>query len=338
MMGDTYYIRSSGSLWRVLFALAAIGLTMAGLVTGNADLYWWAILPTAFFMSCTIGKVLPFRLSLTEVGCDLPDSDGVIEYGQIQGLTIANWCCPTDATVPAGRLMIYHDNGVLSIPRNSGVDTLALYRFLVEQAAQCSSRTSAPNSDLREFWQSQVDAFGSDRVRAYGPRNDIGPVDGNWREMLMAGVPLGLTSIPWLVHGQLHPNPDAMALGGLFAAVLGIVLTVIGLAMLSRPFKLPNWQASSFVFGPKGIGLIQGKHSGTMSWGELKDIRFGPPGKLKFVQRLLPRSLTLEVSGAQIVILDIYDRPLAVIHRELMSLWKPPLDSDFIDPDDIISD
>lgn len=86
-----------------------------------------------------------------------------------------------------------------------------------------------------------------------------------------------------------------------------------------------NWlrrQKASLVIGPRGLALAQGPIEGHMVWDELKDVRFRPPGGSFQPENATPRGIELRFAGATVIIPDIYDPPLHVIHERIMGYWK----------------
>ena len=79
---------------------------------------------------------------------------------------------------------------------------------------------------------------------------------------------------------------------------------------------------------PVGIALRQGDVGGKLRWDELKDLKLeGSVGTGSFAlssHSNVLLGIQLEVEGATIVIVDIYARPLAVIHAALRNYWRGP--------------
>ena len=67
--------------------------------------------------------------------------------------------------------------------------------------------------------------------------------------------------------------------------------------------------------------MVQGDIQGEVRWPELLEIRFNarPRGLNLGNQRAMLPGIRLWVKGAEIVIADIYDRPLCVIYNRILA-------------------
>jgi hypothetical protein len=85
-----------------------------------------------------------------------------------------------------------------------------------------------------------------------------------------------------------------------------------------------NWREASLVIGPLGLAVVQGDLKGEMRWGELRQLHMKAPRFAAYANRMkLGPGIRLVVEGATIVIADLYDRPLRVIHQRIMDYWRP---------------
>jgi hypothetical protein len=106
----------------------------------------------------------------------------------------------------------------------------------------------------------------------------------------------------------------------LVAGTLG-TLFVLYRRVLRVPSKL---RRASLVISPKGIALAQADLKGQMSWDEVREIKFvrHTTGKHALFGGLGGHGIVLTVPGAMIVIPDIYDRPLPLIHQLMLYYWS----------------
>src|SRR5262249_38740617 len=130
--------------------------------------------------------------------------------------------------------------------------------------------------------------------------------------------------VVWIVVGSsLGKDFEALIGFGSMMVFLGLIFTI---AFFFRPRsrRLRNWQDSGLVIGPIGLALVQGATRGELRWDELRKIQY--PNKPQFfTHSYSDRNLYgigLVVEGATIVIADVYDKPLEVIHRRLLALWE----------------
>src|SRR5262249_29679886 len=133
-----------------------------------------------------------------------------------------------------------------------------------------------------------------------------------------------LAGLIWLVAGIALPKNGEpwIALGILVAFFAGIF--ALAFRFEGADPQIPNWRRSGLVISPVGLAMIQGDMRGELRWAELRDIRFGAkPGFLSFeFSSATPRGIQLVVEGATIIIANIYDRPLALIHERLRDYWQ----------------
>ena len=105
--------------------------------------------------------------------------------------------------------------------------------------------------------------------------------------------------------------------GGLMTAVVCGLLLLATLARPSPPLKIKNSRTASLIISPLGIALSQGDVQGQLRWSELRD--------MKLVKGLGRTAVVrLDVSGAYIVIADVYDAPLSTIFGQMRGYWKQP--------------
>jgi len=69
------------------------------------------------------------------------------------------------------------------------------------------------------------------------------------------------------------------------------------------------------------MAMVQGGIQGEVRWPELLEIRFNakPRGLSLSNQRAMLPGILLRVKGADILIADIYDRPLYVIYNRILA-------------------
>jgi hypothetical protein len=77
------------------------------------------------------------------------------------------------------------------------------------------------------------------------------------------------------------------------------------------------------VICPDGLALVQGDLTGELRWDEVRDVKM-PTARagLQMSSGIPGPAIVLKVAGAAIPILDVYDRPLPVIHQLLSHYWK----------------
>jgi hypothetical protein len=68
------------------------------------------------------------------------------------------------------------------------------------------------------------------------------------------------------------------------------------------------------------LALAQGKLHGALAWDEVLGVRDTKRSKVFLDNSTTPRGIVLKVAGANVVIQDVYDRPLGVIHDLIVEL------------------
>jgi hypothetical protein len=130
-----------------------------------------------------------------------------------------------------------------------------------------------------------------------------------------------LTGVAWSAIGFSDFVDTGWGAAGILCILLGAALYASSLAEI-QPAGLTtkNWKDASLVIGPQGMAMVQGDIQGEVRWPEVLEIRFPakPRGFLFAYQNALP-GILLRVKGANILIADIYDRPLYVIHNRILA-------------------
>ena len=125
----------------------------------------------------------------------------------------------------------------------------------------------------------------------------------------------------WSVIGFSGIGETAPGLGGVVVVLVGAGLYAASFAdALAADPALRNWKNASLVIGPQGMAMVQGTIQGEVRWPELLDIRFqSKPRGFTIGSSSAIHGILLRVKGANIVIADIYDRPLYVIHNRILA-------------------
>jgi hypothetical protein len=80
---------------------------------------------------------------------------------------------------------------------------------------------------------------------------------------------------------------------------------------------------ASLVISPSGLAMPQGDMKGRMYWGELRDSRLSRGiESFRFGGASGPAGIHLIVEGAEILVADIYDRPLPLIYGRIRRYWQ----------------
>lgn len=298
---------------------------------------WWGLFFTAL-AACTLGffglsgagpyMTLPFVLlavvcygtparrfrgRLTSEGliAERPIADQV-PFAEVIELYTVGRCRRSAENPPWRELHVRGGNSLTGIPQRQGAPRVLLEWLL----ARVGWSTQQPiDARLREYWQSQIDTFGPERVFAFAPRIDA-PQAANLRRMLVI--------LTLLVSGVLTTRLTREGIGGLICLSLTcglVVLIVVGLINALRNL-LPR--DTFLVVGPAGLAVAQGHITGALRWSEVRGVR---PGRVTGTLsgwrpvRHVP-GLRIAVDGASVDLPDAFDRPLPAIQRVIELLWR----------------
>jgi hypothetical protein len=194
-----------------------------------------------------------------------------------------------------------------------------VFLFLKDYLTPCGARDVNPA--LADYLQQQISTFGADKVWSYRARAHLGSRSST---MAVCGGVIAVTGLAWILTTVLGRTFDAWAIAGSGALLLGLVLLAGAVANpRARAPAVKKWRESGLVIGPAGMALIQGELKGELKWAEVKDVRYQPkPRKFRLTTDPPLLGIVLVLEGAKIAIVNIYDRPLRVIHERILQYWR----------------
>lgn len=303
-------------LWGLLFLLLVAGALVFPTVLSIA----WCLLPLSWLIAAILGRPRRFQAEFTELEMILADGTEV-PYLAIQGLTL-NGASPSPETarLKPGKIVLFHNRGALQIPRNSDPPILDVYRFLWQFVSFPALHPPLP--ELEPWYREQVLKFGSDQVATFMNRFKFD--DFRLGSAIRLGAILSaVVGAVWIVIGMLSGLASLLPAQGI---VLIVVSFLVFLASFADGFgnrQLVN-SKSMLIVSPGGLGLKQALLQGTMEWRELLDVKL-KMGKGSFRLSRNGSSIRLKVAGAEIQILDIYDRPLSFIYEQIENCRRVPV-------------
>jgi hypothetical protein len=323
MIGQTIQSKPRSPVGAVLFLLLGGGLIGLGVVQKNPH---WAIgsaMPLAISVALWVSRPRAFAAHFTETTLEVMDPPLSIPYETIDGLRAKGRSTNPDKNGPRSYPMhLHHHDGILQIPARLNVHSDDVYRFLLGQFSLSGSRDV--NEALRPFLTQQEEQFGADHVWSYTARKHLGT--GFILETgraVSAGV--FLSGLVWIGAGFLGKDYQPWFGGAFMACLFGaLFFLAFWLGARHRPPRLRTWRSASLVIAPVGIAMVQGGVKGQMRWDELKNVTLKAP-RFSYQNSQLDAGpgIRLGVEGATIVIGDLYDRPLAIIHRRILEYWRP---------------
>ncbi len=319
MIGER--LESIGHLPRSALSLLAvgIGLLIAGLLSGINGVAIGAALPLLLGTSLWLfGQEPPLTARVREDGLEVENAGPpiLVPYVSIQNITVAGRLAdPARIRKDSCSITVVHDDGLLEIPSRLNFPSHEVYRFLAERVPDSGGRDV--NAVLAEFLDSQERSFGRDRVRTFcAASRRLTGTRRAYRAFLIGVIVAGAA---WTAFGFSGWVETAWGAAGIVCVFVGALLYAASFGEGVRAIK--NWRNASLVIGAEGLAMVQGDIQGVVRWPELLEIRFNakPHGLNIFNERAMLPGILLRVKGADIVIADIYDRPLFVIYNRILA-------------------
>jgi hypothetical protein len=303
----------------VVFALlAAAGFTLAA---ATQSLHWAlaATLPLMLAGAVALTGPPAFSGRLTSEGLEIGDGPSLIPFGHIQGLwSNGKIMRPEQMKRQRFTIDLAHLDGILRIPPPHHVRSSDLYRFLYEQLSASGSRSVNP--EMLSYLQQQEGDFGADRVFTYVARHYHPGRLGQSRRLAVVGAFLA-TGLVWAVVGFSFKGGEAW---GVFGCMMAFLSLLFGLLFWNdarqAPGRIKNWRQSSLILSPVGLAMIQGEVRGEMRWDELRDVKLKAESAM--FSTSVGQGIILRVEGADLVIHDLYDRPLPLIQKQIRLFWR----------------
>jgi len=310
--------------WDVLvFVVMGVPFLAFAILVPNYELAVAACLPLLIALALAGRRERLLRFELTETAIEVHDPPQTIPYESLESLIALARPGDPDKSGPRHYpIDVVHEDGTLHIPSLLNVPSDKVFSFLLLTFSLSGSAHANPA--LRDYLDEQTNTFGPDRVWCYRARSTLGtraPGKG-----MAVSLGILLAGIVWVVVG-IAVKLGGWIAGGIFVAILGLILLLVGRSQSSRPHsrRIKTWQKAGLVISPVGIALIQGDLKGEMRWDELRDMKLKtPPHSFQYGHNPFGWGILLSFEGAQISIADIYDRPLPLIYKQMRDYWRGP--------------
>jgi len=320
MIGQRVESRHGIPWGAVLLLMAGLGLGGVALAIGSSELAVGAVLPLALGGSFwLLGLERPFTATFHEEGLEIEGTPGLVPYASLQSVWAAGRSPePADFRKRSCTLQVRHDRGWLRIPARLTVPSSAVYRFLTDRVPRNGSREVNPV--LAEYLERQERYFGPENVWTFRATSHRASGE-RLRGLRVFSVGLFVTGVAWMAFGFSGFGGTEWGLAGIFATALAAMFFSASFTdTMSAGRVVKNWRQSSLVIGPQGMAMVQGDVQGEVHWSELLDVRTGARHRnfaLSYQAAL--HGILLKVKGANILIADIYDRPLYVIYDRILA-------------------
>lgn len=302
------------------FALIGIGLFAGGVLQSNRHLMIAAALPMAIALGIELGRARAVTLILEEEGVSFPDLNQWMDYDDVQSVIVGGVARSASDLKLRGVLVLSTNELRIDVPERGDVPRGELYRELLERIPAATG--SQLEGSLQAFQQQETEAFGPQRVFAFRVRERVHakprrPDQLVWPLML-------LVAIVWVVIGALGREYEAWVAGGVVCGIGALVGW--GLSVAGGRVGAPRWKFSlqeGLVVAPTGIALRLGESKGKLRWDELLALKLRS-GTRHFALSHGPTGIVLTVKGAEILVPDVFERPLGVIFRQMEHYWRGP--------------
>jgi hypothetical protein len=243
-----------------------------------------------------------------------------VAYEDVFGITVGGreYVSGTSA-LPAKPLELHHARGVMTLPPVMNVPVADFHDFLRSQLPPAAEQ-SVPQV-LGSYLAEQRGKFGHDKVQVIHTRRILPAV---WRRRWQRwiGGALFVTGMAWMaagIYGVSH-HRGADDFGIWIALGIAVILISVPFFLVDTTeradrilMKHPN---ACMIVGPAGIALTQGVTQGALRWNEI----LGVTSKLR---KGRTGGVHIRVQGAEIIVLDIYERA----PREIEEMLRRNLDS-----------
>lgn len=282
----------------LLFTAVLIGIAAYG---RTAEPAIFATLPGFIGLFLLVSGRQHFYAEITDTGLSFDQGDFVVAFNDIDHL----W---TKDTRINGPVYVFHQNGMFKIPVLSAVANSEVYAYLRDAIPQT---VPPPNSRVSNYFQTQSQLFGPDKAWAYVQR-----------PRFTSGEPVGLRIFGWAtIVAAIVWLFGGIAVNAPWLFCCAIAMLVLGPVMISNAAAEPNSALakhydSCLVIGPAGIALTQGDLIGELRWPEVHGAKFLPSSQNR------RRRIRLQVEGAHVEVLDLYNGPLDEIFARIDRYWR----------------
>jgi hypothetical protein len=326
MIDSTIQSKRHFSWWAAVFFTLGLGLVVWGMVMPSRHLAILSILPFALSVSLGLIPPRPFAAHFTADSMEVMNPPVTVPYASIVSLRSARGSVTLEK-LGKGQFTfnVIHHGGVVTVPAAIDAPSRDVFLFLADKLSPCASRAVPPM--LAGYFKRHAETFGEDKLLTYKAREHLGHKFG-YRRSPVFWLTIAATGAIWigiaLVAGQGFVTWMGVGIPALLFGFFGWLIALVASAA-SPANGISKWQESGLVISPVGIALVQGDLRGELRWDELRDVKRkaqSAGGAILTSSSNVVHGIGLEVEAAHFVIADIYDRPLFMIHRQLMKYWR----------------
>ncbi len=319
MIGRTVKSRPNPIWGVVILVCAGLGVAAAGPLTGTSWPPVAAVLPLAFAAALLVmGRDRPFSATFTAETMEVEDPSVSIRYDQMRNVRADGLARdPRTFSKSSCTIQVEHEGGLVRIPGRLDHPSCEVYSFLASRVPLRGGRDVHPA--LTEYLEREEACFEPDQIWTYTLASRRGR-RGSYPRLRIFCVGLMIAGGAWTALWFAGKVETGWGIAGVIAVASGGVILLTTM-LEGRHFVARGLKNSSLVIGPRGMAMVQGDIQGEIGWPEVLEVRYAPnPWALGIAYQSSGVAFILcRVKGADIRILDIYDRPLYVIHGRIMA-------------------
>lgn len=330
MIGQTIEARISFPINIILCGLLAAGLCLLAAALSLWDLALLSAWPwlAALLLLVRWARQKPFRATFTATALEVEEPPLSLPYDQVQGLLAGRRPInPYQVGPRTYPIQVIHPEGVVRIPPQLNVRSDEIYSFLYQRLS--GGGTAEVHPSLVPYLRYKQQEYGPARVWSYRARRYRGHGPEYPLITALCGA-AALAGMGWLLFGLVQEAPawigasiPAVLLGGLFSLLSGLSGRLTAVPEVLRE--------SCLVICPDGLALVQADLQGQLRWEEVRDVQVKKRATLATNNFQLAAvqpgpGIVLKVAGAVIVLLDVFDRPLPLIHQLFCHYWRGDAD------------
>ncbi|BBO31729.1 hypothetical protein [Lacipirellula parvula] len=306
LLGQTIDARPFPATSTWIFGVVAVIMLAAAAATGNVNIGIGAIFPATFAVVEWLHRPRRQLFVVDARGLASLERTEVIPFDSIHELTVNGvaWR-PEISPKLAAPIVVHHAGGMFQIAPRLSVPPAQLYNLLLEKMPSADVRECHPL--LATFHAENFEKFGAAKVTLIHGRRKFHRTS-RWRWLYSGAISMVVAGTAWLLLSNslgegvlLEDEREGWEAFGGMMALFGLLFSLIIFAARSTNSKLKKLAPDAcMVIAPAGMAMKQGDLKGAMRWEEVRSVEFVAGGS----------SIGVNVPGAKLLILDVYDRSL----------------------------
>jgi hypothetical protein len=321
LIGQTICSQQTFPWFAATCLTTSAALVVTGIVAGDSNFALGALSLVAAAVALLYSRPQPFSFTLTDTELRVSEPPQAVPYAGIEGILAGGrFALARGELFRHFVIQVVHVKGVIVIPSRLSVPSREVCEFLFDRIAVRSTRPV--HAELADRLRQKQDRFGAEAVCSFAARLHQGrPVTGvRARAFFLALFLSGWLVVAW------GSTEFWRVTGGVLCGGSAFLWFVCWFAGYSEVARVKGGRAS-LVIAPDGITALQGSLNGEVRWNELLGIEFklfsGAAGARIILEgEPFVGGIFLKVASGRIHLTDVYDRPLALVYREVCRIWR----------------